>query len=91
MITLLIVIAIAVAVAFTAYIALNNAREQAVIAVRESILNAAKQCCSVEGSYPASLSHLENDYGLTINHEDYVVGYEWLGDNIAPAVVVRPR
>ena len=35
--------------------------------------------------------HLENDYGLVINHNDYVVSYEWFADNVLPTVVVTPR
>jgi len=66
------------------------AREQAAVAVREQVLRAALQCCAVEGSYPTSVAHLEEHYGLVINERDYYVAYEWLGDNIPPSVVVRP-
>ena len=69
----------------------TSAREQATVSVRESVLNAAKQCCAVEGSYPSSLEHLEKYYGLTINHNDFVVSYEWFADNIIPSVVVTLR
>ena len=84
------VVLIAAAV-FAVRVAQANAREQAVVSVRESVLNAAKQCCAVEGSYPASLSHLESEYGLVINHDDYVVSYEWFADNVLPSVVVTAR
>ena len=67
------------------------AREQATASVREAVVAAAVQCCAIEGSYPSSLSHLEQGYGLTINHNDYVVVYDWLGDNVPPSVVVKPR
>lgn len=86
-----IVVLLAVAVYFAVVIAQMSAREQAAISLRESVLNAAKQCCAVEGSYPASLEHLEENYGLTINHEDYVVSYEWFADNVLPSVVVTAR
>jgi hypothetical protein len=55
------------------------------------VIEASKQCCAIEGSYPSSLEHLEQYYGLVINHNDYVVSYEWLGDNILPSVVVTAR
>ena len=67
------------------------AREQAVSSVRNSIVAAAVQCCAIEGSYPSSLSHLEDVYGVVVNREDYVVNYEWLGDNVPPSVVVKVR
>ncbi len=68
-----------------------NARAQGAVSLRETILNSAKQCCAVEGSYPSSLAHLEKVYGLTINHDDYVITYEWFADNVLPSVVVIPR
>ena len=89
--TAIIVVAVAVALFFTVSIAQKSARDQAAISLRESVLNAAKQCCAVEGSYPASLEHLESQYGLTINHSDYVVSYEWFADNVLPSVVVTAR
>ena len=85
------VVAVCVVVAVIAGVARQNAREQGAQALRDSILNAAKQCAAIEGSYPSSLAHLEDDYGLTINHDDYVVTYEWFADNIVPSVVVAPR
>lgn len=67
------------------------ARTQGVTSLRESIIEAAVQCCAVEGSYPSSITHLEEDYGLVVNRADYIVQYEYLGDNIPPSVVVKAR
>lgn len=69
----------------------QNTREQGAVALRNSILDAAKQCCAIEGSYPSSLDYLEQNYGISINHDDYVVSYEAFADNIVPTVVVTPR
>lgn len=85
------VVAVCVAVVAVAGVARHNARVQGAAALRESILNAAKQCASIEGSYPSSLEHLEQSYGLTINHNDYIITYEWFADNVVPSVVVAPR
>ena len=41
-------------------------REQGTASIRESILSTAMQCYAIEGSYPSSLSHLEDAYGLTM-------------------------
>ena len=90
-VTVVAIIAVIVAVFFAVGVAQASAREQAVLSIRESVLIAAKQCCAVEGAYPASLEHLEDSYGLTINHEDYVVSYEWFADNVLPTVVVTAR
>lgn len=86
-----IVLALAALLAVVGSAARANARAQGAAAMRESILNAAKQCAAIEGTYPAELSHLEDYYGLTINRDDYIVTYECFADNIVPSVVVAPR
>lgn len=69
----------------------ENAKAQGAVALRDSILSSAKQCCAIEGGYPATLQHLEDDYGLVINRTDYIISYEYFADNIMPSVVVTPR
>lgn len=69
----------------------DHARAQGAVALRESILNSAKQCCAIEGNYPSTLSYLEEKYGLVINKQDYIVSYECFAGNIVPSVVVTPR
>ena len=85
-----IAVALACAAAAGAYrLSREVAREQGASAVRQAVVSAALQCCAVEGSYPTSVSHLVDHYGLVVNEQDYRVSYEWLGDNIPPSVVVR--
>lgn len=79
------------ALAVATLVAADIGRHQGALTLRESVLDAAKQCCAVEGSYPSSLSHLEQRYGLVVNRAVYDVRYEWLGDNLIPSVVVTPR
>ena len=88
---IVIVAALAAIVVFGVPAIRENARAQGAASIRETILSSAKQCCAVEGSYPSSLAHLEDIYGLTINHADYVITYEWFADNVLPSVVVIPR
>ncbi|WP_101721173.1 hypothetical protein [Eggerthella timonensis] len=76
---------------FAAGIVGQNLREQGALSVRNAILDSAKQCCAIEGSFPASLEHLENEYGLRVNRDDYVITYEVFAENIMPSVVVVPR
>ena len=66
-------------------------REQGAAAVRESVLDSAMQCCAIEGAYPSSLEYLEREYGLRVNHDDYVITYEAFAGNVMPSVVVVPR
>lgn len=86
-----IVILLFALVVFTSLGAQKNAREQGAAALRDSIMNAAVRCCAIEGSYPLTLKHLEDDYGLRINHHDFVITYEAYASNLAPTVVVVPR
>ena len=80
------IIAIVVALAFA-----RVSHEQAELAVHDSITAAAMQCAAVEGSYPSSLSYLEEHYGVTINHDRFLVEYEWFADNVPPTVKVSER
>ena len=66
-------------------------REQGELSVRNAILNSAKQCCAIEGSYPSSLEHLEQSYGLRVNRGDYAITYEVFADNVMPNVVVLAK
>lgn len=87
-------VAIAIAL-MLAFVGVNHlrlsSREQGAAAIRRAILDAAIRCCAIEGSYPLSLKHLEDSYGLRINHDDYVITYEAYASNMAPSVVVVPR
>lgn len=84
-------VVLAVALALAVDLARVGAREQGAAALRKSIMDAAVRCCAIEGSYPLSLSRLEENYGLRVNHEDYVITYEAYASNMAPSVVVVPR
>ena len=66
-------------------------RERGAITVRDAILNGARQCCAIEGSYPSTLSYLEDHYGVRVDHDTYVVTYNAFADNVMPTVVVVPR
>lgn len=62
---------------------------------QESLENALSrsitQCYAVEGTYPPSLSYLEEHYGLTYNKELFYVDYRPIGSNIMPDVTVLSR
>ena len=81
---LALVLALAVGGWFAAGAVGQNLREQGAVSVRNAILDSAKQCCAIEGSYPSSLEHLEQGYGLRVNREVFA-------ENIMPSVVVVPR
>lgn len=72
-------------------LASSATRAQGTESVRQAVLSAAMQCCAVEGSYPSTLEHLEDHYGLSVNHNDYVILYEAFASNVAPTITVVPR
>ncbi len=81
-----------VAVGWFAYGQISaSLREQGEVSVRNAILSSAKQCCAIEGSYPSSLTYLEDNYGLVVNHGDYVITYSVFAGNVMPNVVVLAK
>lgn len=59
--------------------------------IRRAVIDSAVQCYAVEGAYPSTMDYLESNYGLQINHEDYIVSYEAFASNVAPDVRVLVR
>lgn len=66
----------------------ESAREEQLDSTHQAVRRAAVQCYALEGSYPADLSYLEENYGLIIDHERYLVHYQSLGSNLMPQIAV---
>ena len=60
-------------------------------ALKKSVMNGAALCYSIEGEYPRDLSYLEENYGVNISSDNYIVHYEYFGANISPTVTVIER
>ena len=58
--------------------------------VRQMIDKALVQIYALEGSYPGSISHVEN-YGIILDFERYFYHYEWHGSNMKPTLIVVER
>ncbi|MEG2038641.1 MAG: hypothetical protein RRZ73_02820 [Oscillospiraceae bacterium] len=58
---------------------------------KQAVIRAAVQCYATEGVYPATLDILEQRYGLTLDHEKFVIDYQCFAANIMPDVTVIPR
>lgn len=62
---------------------------------KESLENAITRsithCYAVEGSYPASLEYLKENYGLTYDEDLFFVDYQTIGSNILPDVTIIER
>ena len=48
-------------------------------------------CYSVEGMYPPSLEYIEEHYGLSYDHERFIVDYESIANNLMPNITVIER
>ncbi|MBQ6814911.1 MAG: hypothetical protein IJP13_05180 [Lachnospiraceae bacterium] len=58
--------------------------------LKTSIDNAIIACYAIEGTYPEDLQYIEDNYGVIIDHDKFIVIYELLGPNVKPNVLVAP-
>lgn len=56
--------------------------------IRQAVTRAAIQCYSIEGIYPPDLAYLEQNYGLQIDKQRYIVDYRCFASNIMPDITV---
>ncbi len=66
-------------------------REESLRSIKQTVQELALQCYVIEGAYPESLAYLEENYGLTVNQEDYLIAYTPYAENLPPEVRVLPR
>ena len=45
-------------------------------------------CYSIEGMYPPSLEYIEEHYGLSYDHDRFIIDYESIASNLMPNVTV---
>ena len=99
LVTAIIVVCLVVLVAFAANVAQASAREQAAVSVRESVLNAAKQCCAVAylrgailGSGFIASPRGDFHFEITVASSELAEGLaRIMQDHEIPAKVVRRR
>lgn len=74
------------------YYAVNTISESSTAKQKEALRNAVDNdvtyCYSIEGSYPEDVQYLEDNYGLTYDHERFFVGYRLQGSNIRPDITI---
>ena len=56
-----------------------------------SVQKMALQCYVIEGAYPEGLEYLQENYGLTVNTEEYLIIYTPYAENLPPEVKVIYR
>jgi len=68
----------------------SSADAEKQVMTERAIRNALISCYAIEGMYPQNLSYLEENYGLVIDHQRFVIFYDIFGSNIYPSVRVVP-
>lgn len=58
---------------------------------KKNIERAIVQSYALEGQYAPSLEYLEENYGVVVNHDLYIVTYNAVAGNIRPEVSVVRR
>ena len=56
--------------------------------LRTAVDRSIIQCYAVEGTYPPSLTYLEEHYGLTYDKDLFFIDYQVYGANIFPDVTI---
>ena len=69
----------------------NTQDEKQMEIAQDAIMRAAVQCYALESQYPASLSYLVDNYGLSLDESKYVYHYRTIGSNMVPEIKVFPK
>ena len=56
--------------------------------LEENIRRMAVQSYALEGRFPQTLGHLEENYGLHVDHARFLVHYRFIADNLPPEIMV---
>ncbi|MCR5421817.1 MAG: hypothetical protein K6E98_12530 [Lachnospiraceae bacterium] len=67
----------------------NSSNQKEILS--EAVTRDIVHCYSIEGIYPPSLEYLEEHYGLTYDHEHFIINYEIIGSNLMPNVTIIER
>lgn len=62
--------------------------EETLKMAQQSVTRATIQCYAIEGQYPPDVAYLEENYGLQINRDQYVVHYDSFASNLMPDISV---
>lgn len=69
------------------YLNSSNARYNREV-LEKALNRSITQCYALEGMYPASLSYLEDNYGLTYDKAHFYIDYQYIGSNLRPDATI---
>lgn len=86
----ILIIAIIIGIWYVAGSLQKSQSDEQIKIAQDAIIRATVQCYSLEGRYPTGIQYLTDNYGITLNEEDYVYYYQSIGVNIMPNIRVLP-
>lgn len=60
-------------------------------ALKDAIQKATVQCYALEGFYPPNIKYLEENYGIIVDSEKYIISYIVFASNIMPEIEIFQR
>lgn len=69
----------------------ESAREEQRNSLQNAIVRATVHCYAIEGQYPQSIEYLEENYGITIDDDKYIVSYSGFASNVMPIIEVYDK
>lgn len=69
----------------------KSVNEEGLRVAENAIRRAAVNCYALEGAYPDTYEYLRDNYGVSVNEEQYVIHYNIFAENIMPDITVLER
>jgi len=66
----------------------NSSAEESKNTLETAVRRAVVQCYAIEGMYPPNIEYLEKNYGLIVDHNNYIVHYEVFASNVLPDISI---
>ncbi len=71
--------------------AAQSSMEEGLRVTEDHLRRTIVSCYALEGRYPPSIAYLQEQYGLQVDEEKYIVHYEIFAENIMPDITVLER
>lgn len=69
----------------------KTGNRQSLELLRQSLNRTAVECYSIEGLYPPNVEYMEKNYGLSYDHDKYIVMYDAFASNLMPNIEVYEK
>ena len=69
----------------------SRTERERLASVENAVTRAAVQAYAIEGQYPSGIGYLQENYGLSVDLDKYIVEYRVFASNIMPSITVLPK